>query len=90
MIMQQRPRKKKRLPAISAILGIGLDGEDGHQRITRTESMVVVGGSSETHERMQATAVRFAESLEGRGQRLQEIPAGEAIEMLREAIAKSR
>jgi hypothetical protein len=90
MNMQRRPRKKKAPPAISAILGIGLDAEDGHQRITRTEDMVLVGGSSETHGRMQETAVRFGEALESRGRRLQEIPAQEAIEMLREAIAKSR
>jgi len=85
--MPRKPRKKK-TPAITAIVGVGLDGEDGHKRLTRTEEMVLVGGSEETHERMQETAIRFAEALEDRGRRLQNTPAREAIEMLREAIAK--
>ncbi len=86
--MPRKPRKKKTAPSITAIVGVGLDGEDGHKRLTRTEEMVLVGGSEETHERMQETAIRFAEALEGRGRKLQETPPREAIEMLREAIAK--
>ena len=89
MIMPRKPRKKRAAPVITAILGVGLDGEDGHKRVTRTEEMVLVGGSSETHERMQETAIRFAEALEGSGRRLQDTPSREALEMLREAIEKT-
>jgi hypothetical protein len=88
-IMPRKPRKKKTAPVIKAIVDVGLDGADGHQRITRTEEMVLVGGSSETHERMQETAIRFAEALESRGRRLQETPTREALELLREAIEKT-
>jgi hypothetical protein len=90
MIMQRKPRKKKTCPTISAVLGVGLDGEDRHKRVTRSEEMVLVGGSRETHERMQETAIRFAEAIEGRGRKLQDIPAFEALEMLREAIERTR
>lgn len=85
--MPRKPRKKKS-PTITAIIGVGLDGEDGHKRLTRTGEMVLVGGSEETHQRMQETAIRFAEALEDRGRKLQETPPREALEMLREAIAR--
>ena len=86
------PRKKARertKPTVAGVLGIGFDGNDGHKRITRTEEMVLVGGSTETHERMQETAIRFAEELEKSGKRLQEASPREAFEMLREAIEKT-
>jgi hypothetical protein len=85
-----RNRRKKNPPSvIRSIIGVGLDGADGHQRITRTEDMVLVGGSSETHERMQETAIRFAEGLEKRGKRLQDTPVRVALDILREAIART-
>jgi hypothetical protein len=86
--MPRKKPKKKTEPTIAGVLAVGLDGADGHRRITRTEEMVLVGGSAETHERMQETAIRFAEELEKRGRSLQDTPAREAIEMLREAIEK--
>jgi hypothetical protein len=82
--------KAKSDPKVAGILGVGLDGEDGHRRVTRTEEMVLVGGSAETHERMQETAVRFAEGLEKRGKRLPETTLHEAIDLLREAVEKAR
>ena len=59
-------------------------------RVTRTEEMVLVGGSAETHERMQETAIRFGEELEKRGKTLPETTVREAIDMLREAIERTR
>ena len=60
-------------------LGVGLDNKDGHQRLTRTEHFFLVGGSPETHERMQDAAggvhdgkddsVSEIEDLLSRGQR---------------------
>jgi hypothetical protein len=88
--MPSKSRKKKALPSITAILGVGLDGADGHQRVTRSEEMLLVGGSSETHERMQETAIRFAEVLEKRGRKLQDTPANEVVELLGEAIGRTR
>lgn len=86
------PRKKSKPKAdagLTSVIGIGLDAADGHTRVTRTEEMVLVGGSAETHERMQETAVRFSEALEKRGKALREVPAREAVEMLREAIERA-
>jgi hypothetical protein len=86
------PKKKtqaKPEPTVAGVLGVGLDAEDGHTRVTRTDEMVLVGGSAETHERMQETAIRFSEALEKRGKELCEVPVREAIEMLREAIERA-
>jgi hypothetical protein len=88
------PRKKSKPPKATeatavAVVGVGLDGEDGHQRITRTEEMVLLGGSSETHEKMQETAIRFGENLEKRGKSLREASVSEVIDLLRDAIERT-
>ena len=80
---------KKREPnrqEILGFLGVGLDNDDGHQRLTRSEHFLLVGGSAETHERMQDTAVRFGEALERRGKTLSEASADEALDLLRDAL----
>jgi hypothetical protein len=74
---------------VAGVVGVGLDGEDGHKRVTRTEEMVLVGGSAETHEKMQETAIRFSENLEKRGKTLREASACEVIDLLRAAIEKT-
>jgi hypothetical protein len=76
-------------PVVRGILGVGTDGADGQTRITRTEEMVLVGGSRETHDRMQETAIRFAEGLEKRGKTLPEASVGEVLDLLREAREKA-
>jgi hypothetical protein len=55
------------------ILGVGLDNEDGHVRITRGENFHLLGGSEETHGTMQEKAVKFNEKLKARGRRLEEV-----------------
>lgn len=87
-LMPKKSRKKKS-PKVAGILGVGLDS-DGHKRITRTEEMVLVGGTQETHERMQETAIRFSEGLEKRGKPLAEASFEEVVDLLREAHEKAR
>jgi hypothetical protein len=67
-------------------LGIGLDNKDGHQRLTRSDHFVLIGGSAETHERMQDTAVRFGEALRKKGKTLQEASTDEALDLLRDSL----
>lgn len=80
-------RKKSDTPdtRVAGILGVGLDASDGQKRVTRTDEMTLVGGSKETHERMQETAIRFGEGLEKRGKTLPEASVREVVELLREA-----
>ena len=87
--MARKKAGRKADPKVGGIVGVGLDGEDGHKRVTETEEMVLVGGSQETHERMQETAIRFGEELEKRGKSLPETTVREAIDLLREAIEKA-
>ena len=82
--MANREDDKQR--EILGFLGIGLDNKDGHQRLTRSDHFLLIGGSAETHERMQDTAVRFGEALRKRGKTLKEASADEAIDLLRESL----
>ena len=86
--MPKKPAKKSE-PKVAGVLGLGFDTTDGVKRVTRTEEMLILGGSESTHERMQETAARFGEELEKRGKRLQDASASEAIDLLREAIEKT-
>ena len=79
-----RPTEEDR-SRVLGLFGIGLDGDDGHRRVTRTEAFVLVGGSAETHEQMQETAIRFEEGLEKRGKTLQETEPQEVVDLLRDA-----
>ena len=49
------------------LLGLGLDCTDGEMRITKGPNFHLLGGSAPTHERMQATCMRFNEELARRG-----------------------
>jgi len=87
---QKKAKKTEPTPAVVGLIGVGLDSADGHRRVTRTEEMVLVGGSAETHEKMQETAVRFGENLEKQGKTLREASVPEVIDLLRAAIEKTK
>jgi len=82
-VSQNEARDK---PQVLGFLGVALDNEDGHKRVTQSESFLLVGGSEETHEQMQDTAIRFEESLRERGKRLRETSPDEAADLLRKAL----
>ncbi len=69
---------------IRMLLGLGLDGSDGHFRITKGPNFHLFGGSEPTHERMQLTCMRFNEELQRRGKAINEISPEEAREIIRE------
>ena len=70
------------------MLGIGLDNQDGHRRVTKGDNFMLVGGSEETHERMTETAVKFNEQLSKRRKSLDEISREEFIDMMHKASGK--
>ncbi|HVX13672.1 MAG TPA: hypothetical protein VHC22_20990 [Pirellulales bacterium] len=74
--------KKERKQA--AILGLGLDGDDGHTRLTRGKNFVLYGGSQDTHAQMQETAVKINEHLDRRGKSLEEVSPRELRDIYRE------
>jgi len=77
--------KRKSKPEIVGFVGVGLDNQDGEQRLTRAEHFFLVGGSAETHERMQETAIKFNEKLEDKGKTLQETTLEEILDLFHEA-----
>jgi len=70
------------------LLGIGLDNTDGHKRITVAEEFSIVGGSSETHERMTETVVKTFEELKNRGKRLAQVDHEELGEIIDQSSPK--
>jgi hypothetical protein len=81
--------KKKQKPARRAgLLGIGLDNEDGHKRITQAEQFAIVGGSEETHGRMTETALKTFEELKARGKHLRQVEAAELAEILHKSTPR--
>jgi hypothetical protein len=75
-----KKRKKPRRPV--GLLGLGLDNDDGHKRITTGDKFAIVGGSAETHERLTETVVKTFEELRHRGKTLQEVEPTELSEIV--------
>lgn len=75
-----RPAKNK--DKKSMLMGLGLDNDDGHKRMTKGDNFVLMGGSEETHERMTEKVVKFNERLNRRGKTLDEICPDEFIDLM--------
>lgn len=78
-------RKDKKRKARTHLLGLGLDNNDGHKRITTGEDFSIVGGSEETHEKMTETVIKTFETLDKRGKTIHEVEPTELGEILRES-----
>jgi len=81
-------KTKKHQHEVVGFLGVGLDNQDGHHRLTRTEHFLLVGGSEETHERMQDLATRFGEALHDRGKSLRDTPVDDVVKILHDAARR--
>jgi hypothetical protein len=64
------------------LLGIGLDNQDGHKRLTSAEQFTVVGGSEETHTRATETLIKTFEVLKRRGKSLNGVEPKELAEII--------
>lgn len=67
------------------LIGVGLDGHDGHVRITQGRNFALYLGSEETHERMQEMCIRLNEKLDRRGKTLGDLSRKELSDLLRES-----
>lgn len=65
----------------AAILGVGLDNDDGDVRLSRGRNFRLVGGSEETHESMQEQCIKFNEKLDVKGKQLIDLERKEFLEM---------
>ncbi len=66
------------------LMGIGLD-KDGHARITKGEEYVLLGGSEDTHGKMQDGVERFRDTLKKMGTNLQRATSEEMQEAAHES-----
>ena len=85
--MSQKPVKRISKPAkkkapLAGLLGVGLDNEDGHKRVTTGEQFAILGGSEETHGRMTETVVKTFEELKLRGKHLSEVERAELADII--------
>jgi hypothetical protein len=84
---------KKKTPAPrpqpkAGILGVGLDNDDGHKRVTTAENFAIYGGKAETHERMTETLVKTFEELKARGKRLEQAEPREIAEIIHKSTPR--
>ena len=74
---------KENAPKEKHLLGLGLDNDDGHKRMTRADQFSVVGGSEETHERMTTTLIKTFEDLNQRKKTLETVEKEELSDLLK-------
>ena len=68
--MEQRDRQEEKS---SFLLGVGLDNSDGHVRLTKGDDFQLVGGSEQTHQKMQDKVMELTEDMAKRGKAIKDI-----------------
>ena len=72
----------------TGVLGVGLDAKDGHKRVTQGDDFLLVGGSHETHERMQDMVVRMSERVKRKGKTFGDLSKDEFADLARESLER--
>ncbi len=83
-----KPQKQNPEAKEAVMLGVGLDNQDDQTRITRGENFYLYGGSEQTHEIMQETAIRVNESLDQKGKRLSDLENREFLDLVMDVSEK--
>ena len=86
--VKRTPAKAENPPRPAGLLGVGLDNNDGHKRITTGEQFAIVGGSEETHGRMTETVVKTFEELKSRGKHLSQVERAELAEIIHKSTPR--
>ena len=86
---ENKKRKKGKRRGKRWILGLGLDGDDGHVRMTKGENFRLFGGSEDTHEEMQEKVIHFNEELARRKKTLEELSRPEIDEIAHDTGLKA-
>ena len=89
MRLPKKPQSKPKKSKDAALIGVGFDNQDEETRLTKGENYLLVGGSKQTHEIMQETAVRVNEQLEKKGKRLADLEPEEFRDVMSEAVEKT-
>lgn len=87
--MSKKPAKPSaKTKPKAGLLGVGLDNEDGHKRVTAGDNFVLVGGSQETHERMTETTLKTFEELKKRDRSLETVDPRELAEIIHKSTPR--
>tara|TARA_B100000029_G_scaffold477008_1_gene521660 strand:+ start:220 stop:465 length:246 start_codon:yes stop_codon:yes gene_type:complete len=70
------------------LLGIGLDCEDGHTRITQSEEFSIIGGSEKTHDCMTETICKTFEDLKQEGENLSTVDEEQLQDIIQKNLPK--
>ncbi len=70
----------------TSLLGLALDNDDGHTRLTRGKNFALLGGSQESHAQMQETVIKVNERLDQRGKRLEDVSPVELRDLIHDVI----
>ena len=81
--MPTRPKHQKQ---DLGLFGVGLDNDDGHKRVTQGSDFCLVGGSAETHERMQDLVMRMRETLKRQGKKFADIDRREFEDLANDSL----
>ena len=68
--------------AITSILGLGSDNDDGHFRLTEGENFKVQDGSESSHEQMQRLCLQINAELDRRGVKLGDLSRAEFLKLI--------
>ena len=77
---------KKQDGSEGGLLGVGLDNRDGHKRVTSGNDFLLVGGSAETHERMQDLVIRMNEKLKRKDKRFMDLEGPEFEDLVKDSM----
>lgn len=86
----QTKKASEKEKEIVGLIGIGLDNQDEHIRLTTGEDYVLYGGSQETHERMVDAVIHVTETLRRKGKTLRGASVDEVVDLLKEAHEKQK
>ncbi len=78
---KEEAEKLSKAKIAGPVHGIGLDNEDGHVRITKMDNFRLLGGSQQTHEHMQETAMKFNERLKRHDKRVTDLSVKQFVEL---------
>ena len=81
---EKEPSKRQQK---ALLLGVGLDAQDGHVRITKGDNFRLVGGSEDTHGQMTETVTRFNEKLKERGKTLETVEREEFSDLMHDSMS---
>tara|TARA_B100002019_G_C20978883_1_gene454795 strand:+ start:80 stop:319 length:240 start_codon:yes stop_codon:yes gene_type:complete len=70
----------------SKLLGLGLDNNDGHKRITQAERFSIVGGNEETHHTLTEVAIKTFETLDKKGKTLDTVEKEELNDIIHNSL----